>query len=52
MKNNKLTLKQETVRRLSDQNGLLACSVIATKVVSVCNICIPPTESPDCNPSI
>ena len=47
----KLNLQQETVRQLTANTGELACSIIRTQIVSVCDICIPPTESPNCNPT-
>jgi len=47
----KLNLQQETVRQLTTDTGALAFSIVRTQGVSVCNICIPPTESPNCNPT-
>ena len=47
----KLSLQQETLRQLTNEAPALACSIIRT-AVSVCNICIPPTETPNCNPTI
>jgi hypothetical protein len=47
----RLNLQQETVRQLTIDTGAPACSIIRSQIVSVCDICIPPTESPNCNPT-
>jgi|GEM_PF-6199484 hypothetical protein len=53
----KLTLHQETLGNLSgfDQTGFLASIPPAgchSQQVSLCNACIPPTETPNCNPAV
>jgi hypothetical protein len=45
----KLMLNQETLRHL---NGFSADALLPLQTqASICNICIPPTESPNCNPA-
>lgn len=45
----KLNLQQDTVRRLTNENTLHAGPAVRSQI-SACP-CIPPTESPNCNPT-
>jgi hypothetical protein len=54
MKNiRKLTLSQETLRNMNGftPDDLLVTGFPCHTQASICNICIPPTESPNCNPA-
>jgi hypothetical protein len=49
MTNLKLHLQQETMRPLTGENTAFAGPAVKSQV-SMCP-CIPPTESPNCNPT-
>jgi hypothetical protein len=52
----KLTLYQETLGKLTgfDQTDFLASTPAGcpSQHISLCNACIPPTETPNCNPAV